>query len=128
MLGASLECSAPSLWIGCADGTVGVLNQERNKLLFDQQLHKDEVRTLLDLSPWSRSLGTHYMTASYDKTCALWGLVQQQRKDDPLRCIPIAERIQSCHTDKVLSAAAMKSEAAFVTTGADGRVVLCTLK
>lgn len=108
------------LAVGCMGGQLTLIHDQR--LLLDIQLHTEDVRTILE-APW---VGRNaLLSASYDGTAAMWEIAPPFKRAHELQCRPLA-RMQAGHVDKVLDAVVVDNGYRFVTSGADGRVVLWT--
>lgn len=108
--------------VGSVQGSATVLHG--GKVLFDQQLHKEDIRSMvLSRSNFMRSddgfPAFEVLSSSYDSTAAVWTMYNQRGQ---LRCQNDFQ-LTSGHKDKVLSANHLLHARDIVTTGADGRVV-----
>lgn len=120
------------LAIGCLTGSVTFLQTSTTPatVLVDMPAaHAGDVRTLLALPEY---LASHRHTplvfsASYDATASLWACATAQRRIDPVLQCTNRATLRAGHSDKVLSAAALRDTPSIITSGADGRVVLWNL-
>lgn len=120
------------LAVGCLDGSVSFVQADSNpaKVLFDlPRAHTADVRTILALPDYEQGHRQHPLlfSASYDSTANIWGCVTPQRRIDPALQLTNRATLRAGHTDKVLCAATLNSNASIITSGADGRVVLWNL-
>lgn len=120
------------LAVGCLNGSLSFLQTDvvPARVLVDQPAaHSADVRTVLALPDYHGGQRLHPLvfSASYDSTASLWACTPAQRRVDPVLQLSSQATLRAGHTDKVLCAAALHSNASIVTSGADGRVVLWNL-
>ena len=116
------------LGVGCTGGHLTLLTSE--KIIFDQKLHSDDIRSLdllsyayhHSLQAFSSFHQLQLLTSSYDASSALWQL--QTAEDAAQTRAESQARFLGAHQDKNLCALRLPATSDVVTTGADGNVVL----
>ena len=115
------------LAVGSSGGMVTLLQEDGGQVVFDQSLHRGDVRSLLLTMPDSlyspvsgNAGGFELVTTSYDSNGAVWSC--GRRSNGMYQCIERAQ-LTGAHKDKVLSVMRFAETGDLVTSDAEGRLV-----